>query len=192
MKKSSFLSRFFTLMGVVLLLSNFSAIAQKTTVWIVNHAENDDNNDQLSAQGQQRAIDLEKMLKHDNIQVIYITGRKVSAQTANPLAAKAKVLPRVYTDSVQQFAEIIKRNFAGKNILIVASYNSILPLLSAFGAQSPFDALDEGDYDQLYKVTIKSNGTVDFAVAYYGKKHHTNAIPQSYILDNFTPGIPGH
>lgn len=75
--------------------------------------------------------------------------------------------------------------------MVIADYKTILPLIAAFGADSPFDGLDEGDYDQLFNITIKSSGDVDLTVSYYGKKHHANAIPQSFILDNFSPGLPG-
>lgn len=191
MKKTHFLGRCFKLLFLVLMLSNFSASAQKTTIWIVNHAENEDNSDQLSQIGQDRAADLEKRLKHEGVEVIYITNKNVSAATANPLAAKVKILPRVYTDSIRKFAAIIKNNFIGKKVLIIANYNTILPLLAALGADTPFDDLDKEDYDQLFAVTIKPSGDVDCMVTTYGKKHHTNAIPQSYILDNYSQGVPG-
>jgi len=191
MRKALFWSRYFMLLLLVLMLSNFSASAQKTTIWVVNHAESDDNSDKLSQTGEERAIDLEKRLKHEGVEVIYITAKNVSAATANPLAAKVKILPRVYTDSVQKFATIIKNNFIGKKVLIITNYNTILPLLAALGADTPFDSLDKEDYDQLFTVTIKPSGDVDCMVTTYGKKHHTNAIPQSYILDNYSQGLPG-
>jgi 2,3-bisphosphoglycerate-dependent phosphoglycerate mutase len=196
MKNQTFLNRTFKLIILLLLLNNFSAFAQKTTIWIVKHAEVDttikSSDPVLSEAGLQRAIDLEKTLKHQRVEDIYTTGQKCSQQTANPLAGKVKILPRIYTDSVQKLAEIIKRNFAGKNVLVVASYDTILPLLAALGADSPFDALDKEDYDQLFTITIKESGDVSSAVQYYGKKHHVNAIPQSYIMDNFTPMLPNH
>jgi 2,3-bisphosphoglycerate-dependent phosphoglycerate mutase len=192
MKKAIFLSKSFRLMLIILLLSNFSAFAQKTTIWIVNHAEKARKSDALSDTGQQRATDLMKTLKHENVEVIYVTAQNISAQTASPLAARDKILPRVYTDSVQKFVGIIQKNFIGKNVLIIADSNTIIPFISAFGANSPFDALDKGDYDQLFTITIKASGDVECAVRYYGKSHHVNAIPQSYILDNFSPGLPGH
>jgi len=191
MKKAIFLRTPFKLLFIVLLLSNFNAFAQKTTVWIVNHAETIDKTGELSDTGQLRAAELAKALKHEQIEIIYVTGAKASVETANPLAAKEKILPRVYKDSVERFADIIKKNLIGKNILIIADYKTILPLIAAFGASSPFDGLEEGDYDQLFSVTIKTSGNTDFSVRYYGKKHHVNAIPQSYILDNFSPGLPG-
>jgi len=191
MRTSLFLGRLFWVMLPVLLISNFRASAQNTNIWVVNHAEADSITNNLTAIGQQRADDLVKALKHNGIEVIYVADKKSSLQTANPLGIRDKILPRVYTDSVEKFAEIIKQNFVGKNVLIIASYNTILPLLSAFGAETPFDALDKEDYDQLFSLTIKSSGDVVTNVSYYGKKHHINPIPQSYIIDNFSPGIPG-
>jgi 2,3-bisphosphoglycerate-dependent phosphoglycerate mutase len=196
MKNSVFLNRTFKIMILLLLPGSFSAFAQKTTIWIVRHAEIDttikSSDPVLSETGRQRAVDLEKTLRRHGVEDIYTTNQKCSQQTANPLAAKVKILPRIYTDSVQKLAEIIKRNFEGKNVLVVASYDTILPLLAALGADSPFDGLDKGDYDQLFTVNINSSGVVKSAVQYYGKKHHTNAIPQSYIMDNFTPMLPNH
>ena len=191
MKKVIFLSTPFKLLSIVLLLSNFSAFAQKTTIWIVNHAETVDKTGELSDTGQLRANDLAKALKHEHIEIIYVTGSRASAETVNPLAIKEKILPRVYKDSIEKFAGKIKKNLNGKNILVIADYKTILPLIAVFGASTPFDGLDEGDYDQLFSITIKDSGDVDFAVRYYGKKHHVNAIPQRYILDNFSPGLPG-
>ena len=190
-KKVFFLSKLLMLIPFVLFLSNFSALAQKTNVWIVNNAEKAKGIDALSDTGKERAIALLKTLKHDDVQVIYITPKKISAQTAEPLATRDKILPRIYTDSVQKFAEIIKLNFIGKNVLIIANYNTIIPLISALGGETPFDELDKGDHDQLFCLTIKSTGDVECTVQYYGKKHHVNEIPQSAILENYSQGIPG-
>lgn len=191
MKSSVFLGRFFKIVLLLLTLCNFNAFAQKTTIWIVNHAENVKGRDVLSDTGQQRARDLMKTLRHSSVQAIYTTRAHASQQTANPLAVKIKLLPRVYTDSAKKLAEILRRNFIGSNVLVIADYKTIIPLLSELGADSPFDELSPGDYDQLFTITIKSSGDVESAVRYYGKKHHDNEIPQNYIMDNFQPGVPG-
>lgn len=191
MKSSVFLGRNFKLLLLLLLLCNFNALAQKTTIWIVNHAENVPNRDMLSDTGLQRAQDLMKTLRHSGVQTIYTTNARISQQTANPLAAKIKLLPRIYTDSTKKFAGILRRNFIGTNVLVIADYKTIIPLLSELGADSPFDELSKNDYDQLFTITIKSSGDVESAVRYYGKKHHDNDIPQNYIMDNFQPGVPG-
>ncbi|MHB8206081.1 hypothetical protein [Mucilaginibacter sp.] len=185
------MSKLLILIAFVLFLSNFNALSQKTNIWIVNNAEKAKGIDALSDTGKGRAIALFKALKHDDVQVIYITPKKISAQTAEPFATRDKILPRVYTDSVQKFAEIIKLNFIGKNVLIIANYNTIIPLISALGGETPFDELDKDDHDQLFCLTIKSTGDVDCTVRYYGKKHHVNEIPQSAILENYSQGVPG-
>jgi hypothetical protein len=190
-KKVPFLSKLLIVISFVLFLSNFNALAQKTNVWIVNNAEKAKGIDALSDTGKERAVALFKALKHDDVQVIYITPKNISAQTVEPLATHNKILPRVYTDSVQKFAQIIRLNFIGKNVLIVANYNTIIPLISALGGETPFDELDKGDHDQLFCLTIKSTGDVDCMVRYFGKKHHVNEIPQSAILENYSQGIPG-
>jgi 2,3-bisphosphoglycerate-dependent phosphoglycerate mutase len=191
MKSSVFFCRNFKIVLFALLLCNFGAFAQKTTIWIVSHAENVKDRDMLSDSGQERANDLMKALRHSGVETIYTTGARVSQQTANPLAVKVRLLPRIYTDSIKKFAGIIKTNFIGKNVLIIADYKTIIPLLGEFGADSPFDELGPGDYDQLFTVTIKPSGDAESAVRYFGKKHHDNEIPQSYIMDNFQPGVPG-
>jgi 2,3-bisphosphoglycerate-dependent phosphoglycerate mutase len=191
-KKMPFYTKSVFALLFVLLLSNFNASAQKTNIWIVNNAEKEKGMDALSDTGKDRAIALFKTLRHDDIQVIYITPKHISAQTVEPLAAHEKILPRVYTDSVQKFAQIIKLNFIGKNVLIIANYDIVVPLVAALGGESPFDALDKGDHDQIFCLTLKTTGDVDCVVRYYGKKHHVNDIPQSDILENYSQGIPGH
>jgi broad specificity phosphatase PhoE len=191
MKSSVFFGRIFKLLLPLLFLGSFNAFAQKTTIWIVNHAETVKDHDMLSDTGQQRAEDLMKALRHSGIQTIYTTSAHASQLTANPLAVRVKLLPRIYTDSVKKFAQILRNNFIGTNVLVIADYKTIIPLLAELGADSPFDELSPGDYDQLFTITIKSSGDAESSVRYYGKKHHDNDIPQSYIMDNFQPGVPG-
>ena len=192
MKKAIFNTKPLILLMFVLLASNFNAFAQKTNVWVVSNAEKEKGSDALSDTGKDRAIALFKALRHDDIETIYITPKHISAQTAEPLAAHDKILPRVYTDSVQKFAQIIKLNFIGKNVLIIANYDTVVSLVAALGGESPFDELDKNDHDQLFCLTLKPSGDVDCIVRYYGKKHHVNDIPQQDILDNYSQGVPGH
>ncbi|MDB5125995.1 histidine phosphatase family protein [Mucilaginibacter sp.] len=181
-------ANFFKLLFICLLLSNFNASAQKTNIWIVRHAEKatpmaKDDEPVLSAAGQKRAEALAKELKREHIKAIYVTKYKRTGLTARPLAYKVKVLPRVYdTDTavLKKFAKTVLKNFKGDNVLIVGHSNTIMVLLDAFGAEMPFTALDEGDYDMLFRVTVKDNGKVELAIDYYGDKHHTNEIPEKY------------
>lgn len=181
--------KIFVLLIICCLASNFSAFAQKTTIYIVRHAETvvampKTNDPGLSNTGQQRADDLAKLLKGKHIKVIYVTKDKRSGATARPLAVKARILPRVYeTDStsLKKFAKALIKNFQGNNVLIIGNANNLMPLLNALGADTPFPAVSEQDYDIIYKVTAKENGDVELDLDYYGQKHHENDIPEKYL-----------
>ncbi|MBL4674657.1 MAG: histidine phosphatase family protein [Mucilaginibacter sp.] len=179
----------FKLFIICLVLSNFNALAQKTTIYLVRHAEipvtlPKADDPILSDAGQKRANDLAKQLKGKHIKAIYVTKFKRSGLTARPLAVKAKILPRVYeTDStgVSNIAKALLKNFQGNNVLIIADANTLMPFLAALGADTPFAAVSDQDYDMLYKVTVKENGEVELDLDYYGQKHHDNEIPEKYL-----------
>src|SRR5690349_8706515 len=103
-----------------LLLSNFNALAQKTSIWIVMPAEILGKQDYLSNAGQARAEELAKILKREKVQAIYTIVGRAGQQTADPLAQKVKVLPRTYTDSIAALADKIKKNFQGNKVLVIA------------------------------------------------------------------------
>lgn len=196
MKQLNALSGFFKAMLTVLLLSNFNARAQKTHIFIVSVAEQNEavlaaNNISpgLSNEGQDRAEALLKVLKREKIQTIYIPAGKPAEQTVAPLSAKAKILARVYTDSVSAFIKKITRNFQGTNVLIVAHYQDIMPIISELGVTPPFTELSEDDYDLLFSVTINENYSREVFVSNYGKKHHVTEIPQAYIIQKFYPSF---
>ncbi|MES2376382.1 MAG: hypothetical protein V4553_07380 [Bacteroidota bacterium] len=183
-------------MLTTLLLSNFSALAQKTNIFIVRDAEQSEavlatNNISpgLSNEGRDRAEALLKVLKREKIQTIYIPTGKAAEQTVAPLSAKAKILARVYTDSVSAFIKKITRNFQGTNVLIVAQYKDIMPIISELGVTPPFTELTEDDYDLLFSVTINENDSREVFVSNYGKKHHVTEIPQQYIIQKFYPSF---
>ncbi len=99
MKQLNVLSGFFKVVLTILLLSNFNARAQKTNIFIIRVAEQNEavlatNNVSagLSNEGQNRAEALLKVLKREKIQTIYIPAGKPAAQTVAPLSAKAKIL----------------------------------------------------------------------------------------------------
>ena len=190
MKNTLLKSKVLKVLFVCLFLSNYSAFAQQTTLWFVRHAEKepatvktaDDPN--LSFDGQKRAGSLAKLLKREKIKAIYITKYRRTAETANPLATQAKILPRVYGDSLKTFAATILKNFNGSNVLVVGHSNTLMPLLNAFGSEMPFETLDEDDYDMVFKLTVKDSGERDLEISYYGTLHHKSDLPQKYKEDN--------
>ena len=192
MNKATLMMPIFKLILFSLLLSNFSAFSQKTTVWIVGYAETDSTQNgrqqALSPEGLKRAKDLAKVLKHENIKAIYIDPQKAAELTINPLAQKDRILPRVYTDNIKTLVAKITKNFVGDNVLIVCPYNTIVPLVEAFGGTPPFDQLTKNDFDMLFSIKL-GDETVDMLVNYYGKPHHSTVIPQTYFIDKYYPGF---
>jgi 2,3-bisphosphoglycerate-dependent phosphoglycerate mutase len=190
MKNDSLKFKVLKVLFVCFFLSNYSAFAQNTTIWLVRHAEKepatvktaDDPN--LSIDGQKRAEALAKVLKREKIKAIYVTRYKRTGETARPLAAQAKILPRVYDDSLKTFAKSVLKNFNGSNVLVIGHSNTLMPLLDAFGAEMPFEALDEDDYDMIFKVTVKDSGERELEISYFGSLHHKSDLPQKYKEDN--------
>lgn len=180
-------TKFFILLFFILLCCNFDALAQKTTIWVVRHAEKEaaspgvENRDpHLSNEGKERAIALAQELKHDKIKTIYVTPTKRSGETAAPLAAHARILPRVYIDSVKAFAKTLLTNFRGTKVLVIAHSNTAMPILAALGAETPLLTLADEDYDMIFKVTIKDSGKADLEISYYGNLHHTSELPERF------------
>jgi 2,3-bisphosphoglycerate-dependent phosphoglycerate mutase len=180
----------------LLLLSNFNAFAQKTNIFIVRVAEKSQpvlaaSNvvPGLTNEGHERAEALLKTLKREKIQAIYIPSGKPAEQTVAPIAAKIKVLPRVYTDSISAFINKLTRNFQGTNVLIVAQQKDILPMIGALGLTPPFADLTQDDYDLLFTINIDENDKREVFLSHYGKKHHDTEIPQQYNIDKYNPSF---
>ena len=85
--------------GILFLLSLhlcMIASAQKTTVWIVRHAEKDTafvnrQDPDLTATGQQRALDLAAYLQNEPVVKVYSTDTKRTKQTAKYFKAPLEV-----------------------------------------------------------------------------------------------------
>lgn len=168
---------------ISLLLSNYNASAQKTTIWLVRHAEKADTpatNPPLTRLGQQRAKALLRNLGGNKIAAVYITDFIRTAQTAKPVAEKYKLTPHIYnSNDVKSLAAKILQENKGKTVLIVGHSNTIVPTIVALGCESPFPTLNADDYDILFKVTVK-NGSANLEMSYYGSPHHSTIIPQKY------------
>jgi hypothetical protein len=169
------------LLIVGFLLNNYGAFAQKTTIWLVRHAEKADapvSNPPLNSLGQQRAKELLRSLKGNKINAIYITDSIRSVQTAQPVADAFSIKPQIYDPAdIKALAARLMVNNKGKNALIVGRLNTIIPTIEAFGGLAPFTALNNDDYDILFKLTVK-NDKADLEMSYYGTPHHSTAIPE--------------
>lgn len=150
-------------MLICITASGVYAQAQTTTVYLVRHAEKDlsdvnTKDPNLNGLGLQRAVDLEKILADQHIAAIFSSNYKRTLQTAAPLAQKMKLEPIIYDPSeTKLLAEKILREYKGKTVLIVGHSNTILPQTKALGGYPSFTEIQDTDYRNLIKVTIKGS-----------------------------------
>jgi len=169
-----------------LCLSNFDAFAQKTTIWLVRHAEKSttnpsDRDPDLTDIGNARATALAQQLKREKIKTIYSTIYKRTLNTAKPMATTLKLTPEVYDtkDLIAVAAKVLKDN-RGTGALIVGHSNTLIPIIKAFNCEVPFEELSDNDYDMLFKVVVDDKGKAKLTISHYGDLHHSTEVPIAF------------
>ena len=105
----------------------------------------------LSVAGQERAKTLARVLEHADITGIYVSDRKRTQQTAQPLADRLKITPTVLSKAeMDSLPEKLKS--ATGNILIVGHSDTLPELMQALGV--PKIAIANDEYDNLFIVTL--------------------------------------
>lgn len=151
-----------------------SAVDQPSmTVILVRHAEKaivppENKDPDLSAAGLERAQELATMLGGSDIKAIYATQFKRTQQTVKPLAGKigipvTLVEAKKTTDLVKQ----IRAENAGQVIFIAGHNNTVPEIVAALGGpQLPI--IPESEYDNLYILTVQSDGSAKLLKMKYG------------------------
>lgn len=168
------MSRF--LKGILFLLSLhlcMIASAQKTTVWVVRHAEKDTafvnrQDPDLTATGQQRALDLATYLQNESVVKVYSTDTKRTRQTAIYVKAPIDIYnPKNLTGLL----DLITQNANGKSVLIVGHSNTVLETIEALGGKRPVALLTDDDYDYIFKVELEVRKPVVVNFFHFGQVH---------------------
>ncbi len=175
-------------LSIIMLIGALNTYAQKTTIWLVRHAEKqtaegamNSTDPDLTEDGDKRAHDLATILKNQKIDAVYSTPYKRTTSTGGPAAAARQLKMTVYTaKDFKAFANDVLQNHKGKGVLIVGHSNTIIPLAKAFGAAVPFETLTDDDYDMLFKIVIDNNGAARLTISHYGAPHHTTEIPTAF------------
>ncbi len=145
---------------------------RETTIWVVRHAEKatDDAEDpSLSDQGRARAEALAVRLEGEGIDAIFSSPYRRTRSTAEPLAERIGQEIRRY--EAKDFAGLRERllgEFRGKEVLVVGHSNTVLPIIEALGARRPVEALSDGDYDYLFKVSVPGHDGASVEIERYG------------------------
>jgi 2,3-bisphosphoglycerate-dependent phosphoglycerate mutase len=162
-----------SLVLVLLLIIGFEATAQKTTVWIVRHAEKDTSfanrlNPDLTVVGMQRAKDLAAYLQKENIVKIFSTDTKRTKQTATYFNMPIEIYNPKNVATVLDFINLDKQD---KSILIVGHSNTVLETIEALGAARPVAQLSDDDYDYLFKVVLADGKPAQVRSFHFGQYH---------------------
>ena len=158
---------------VLLLIIGFEVTAQKTTVWIVRHAEKDTSfisrmDPDLTAAGQQRALDLAVYLQQENIVKIFSTDTKRTKQTATYFNMPIEIYNPKSLYSVLDFMHLDKQD---KSVLIVGHSNTVLEMIEALGGTRPVAQLSDDDYDYLFKVVLADGKPAQVSSFHFGQFH---------------------
>jgi len=149
------------------------ATAQKTTVWIVRHAEKDTayvnrQDPDLTATGQQRALDLAAYLQKENIIKVFSTDTKRTKQTAKHVKAPLEIYnPKNLTGLLEVFNQQVK----GKSVLIVGHSNTVLETIEALGGKRPVPLLTDDDYDYIFKIELEATKSAVVSFYHFGQYH---------------------
>jgi broad specificity phosphatase PhoE len=171
------MKNYISLLLLLLSLSLFAQNKAATRVYIVRHAEKMTNDPKekdplLTEKGTERAEALSQTLKKKKIDAVYSTGYKRTKATAEPTANYRGIGIQQYDSrSLKEAIPTIIEKNNGKTILIVGHSNTILETVEAAGGVKPFATVADEDYNNLFLVTIKSNGTVKVKAMKYGAEN---------------------
>ncbi len=132
------------------------------TVILVRHAEKakDQGKDpELTPEGQQRALELKRMLKKAGVKAIYATTWRRTQQTVAPLAQETGLKVEVLeADNYAGFAERVRTQHQGQVVAYAGHSNTLNKLIEALGG-APRPELSSKNYDDLYLVIVSAAGT---------------------------------
>lgn len=164
-----------------LMLVAAPAVAQNqpVTIFVVRHAEKgpEQPDPSLTTAGAGRAATLAAMLHDARITAVFASQFKRTQETGAPAAAGAGVSVQV-VDAGQTDALIaaIKALPAGSRALVV-SHSNLVPVIVEKLSGEKVGELTDADYDRLYVVTIRSDGTASAVMLHYGAPSATRTAP---------------
>ncbi len=151
-----------------------TAIAQSPlTLILVRHAEKrivppENKDPDLSPAGVARAEELVRMFGDSGIAAIYATQYKRTQQTVKPLADKLNIpVTLIEAKKTAELVKQIRSRNAGQVVFIAGHNNSVPEIIAALGGpQLPI--IPETEYDNLYILTVQSDGTTRLLKMKYG------------------------
>ena len=148
-------------------------------IFIVRHAEKEAGKDPLlTTEGNQRAGDLARRLKKENIEKIYVSEFKRTQNTADSLLAWYNIDTVQYiadTSCTDLFERITQHHDWNRRILIVSHSNIIPFIIYKLGITDfPQHNIPDAEFDNLYLITANKKGAV-LKKMKYGKRSGKSA-----------------
>ncbi len=131
------------------------------TIYIVRHAEKmlDSDDPLLSIAGTARSKKLSQILADQDIRRIFTTNTIRTKATAQPLADINQLEIESYNAKNHDDLVVKLKSLEG-NVLIVGHSNTVHHLVNYFvGEAEPYRELDEIEYDYIFIVELKGDGT---------------------------------
>lgn len=176
---------FVLFLGICSLSCGLTTSQGSTTIYIVRHAEKDISDPQnqdpeLSETGKKRALDLNEKLKNEKIDAVFSSKFKRTYQTGIGVAEQNGLKVQYYdAHKFKEISDLVKTKYQNKKVLIVGHSNTVLELVEAFGAERPFKAMTDEDYDFFFEVNMNSNGKGKLHLSQFGVAHRSTNIKQT-------------
>ena len=143
------------------------------TFILVRHAEKkivppENKDPDISPAGMARAEELARMFGGSGITAIYATQYKRTQQTVKPLADRLGLeVNQVEAGKTPELVKQLRARKAGEVIFIAGHNNSVPEIIAALGGpQMPI--IPETDFDNLYILTVQSDGAAKLLKLKYG------------------------
>lgn len=143
-----------------------------TTFIVLRHAETTGigSDPALSADGQERAGELMRVLKNIPLGAVYSSNYNRTRQTAQPAAADKGLNVQLYDPLNQNpLINTVLSDHKGGAVLVVGHSNTAPALLNLLSGTNAYPQLPESQYDNLFIVTVFEKGRAKVLHLKYGK-----------------------
>ena len=132
-----------------------------TTFILVRHAETTGggSDPNLSTQGQERAIELSRILERMDLDAVYSTDFNRTKETAQPTADSMGIIVQIYDPfGLNAFINTVLTDHHNGFLLVVGHSNTTPDLINKLIGENRYSTFPETEYDNLFVVNVFERG----------------------------------